>query len=49
MAQIGRYMVTSLAVAVFLITKDIAPFWCAFPVTTIWMILNGSFSRDEQR
>lgn len=42
-ALIGRYIVMSIVVAVVLAVRaDAVPFWCAFPLTTVWMIANGT-------
>lgn len=41
---IGRYMVLSITLAGILVVRDIGvPFWCAFPIMTIWMILRDQF------
>lgn len=48
-ALIGRYVVISMIVAgVLLVRADSVPFWCAFPVTTIWMILRGDLAASEK-
>lgn len=41
-ALIGHYVVISIIAAgsLMLVGHDV-PFWCAFPLTTIWMILRG--------
>lgn len=39
---IGRYIVDSIVIAVVLMaTTAPVPWWCAFPLATIWMI--GTF------
>lgn len=44
-ALIGRYVVTSVIIAIILNLKvEAVPFWCAFPLTTIWMIINGTLT-----
>jgi len=44
-ALIGRYVVTSIIVTIVLIMSvDAVPFWCGFPLTTIWMIASGTLS-----
>ncbi|WP_181273535.1 hypothetical protein [Brevibacterium oceani] len=49
-ALIGRYALTSIAVAVVLTLRfDDVPFWCAFPLTTIGMILRGDFRAPNER
>lgn len=42
-ALIGRYVVLSIVVAAgLLIRAEAVPLWCAFPLTTIWMIITGA-------
>ena len=43
LALVGRYATKSLALALVLaLHADAVPLWRAFPLTTIWMILDGS-------
>lgn len=46
-ALIGQYIVISIIVAgILMIGVHDVPFWCAFPLTTIWMILRGQLRGD---
>lgn len=42
MMSIGRYVVISMIFAIVLVVRDIAPFWCAFPMATVWMTLHSA-------
>lgn len=47
-ALIGRYITTSIAIAGVLVLSDAGtPWWCAFPLTTIWMILRGDLRASQ--
>lgn len=42
--HVGHYVVLSLITAFMLTTMSDAPFWAAFPITTVWMIMNGTLA-----